>query len=35
MRAVWLERNGGPEVLRVTERPEPKAGAARGASPCR
>ncbi len=26
MRAVWLERHGGPEVLRVVERPEPVPG---------
>ncbi len=26
MRAVWLDRHGGPEVLRVSERPEPVPG---------
>src|SRR6059036_626035 len=26
MRAVWLDRHGGPEVLKVSERPEPATG---------
>src|SRR5258706_6541206 len=26
MRAVWLDKHGGPEVLRVVDRPEPSAG---------
>lgn len=28
MRAVWLDRHGGPEVLRVVERPDPAPGPA-------
>src|SRR5438093_7521360 len=26
MRAIWLEQHGGPEVLKVSERPEPAPG---------
>ncbi len=26
MRAIWLDRHGGPEVLRVSDRPEPRPG---------
>ena len=26
MRAVWLDQHGGPEVLKVSQRPEPKPG---------